>query len=499
MSLTASDIDSGSSDNCDDFMITIDKTEFTVTDLGENTVTLTVIDAVGNEASCTAIVTVIDNILPIAKCKSLTVQLDETGNVTIMAESVNDGSFDAGGIQSISIFPNTFDCTQIGTVTTELTVVDTSGNSSKCAVQLVIEEKVLPEILCEVGKDLISNDGNPVVVTIVSPNVSDNCDESPIVNGKRSDELDMEAPYPVGVTTIIWTAIDGSGNVVECSQAVSVTFSPRTGNEIITFSIENQIGNTSINLEEKEVCIVMPFESDLTNINPLIAVSLGAIISPESEDTQNFESAVEYTVTAENKEEEKWTIIVTIEVDNILPTIVCVEDIIVSNDKGLCGAVVNFFITSSDNSPGEIIEQIEGLESGAYFSTGETINTFVVTDTSGNKATCSFTIKVVDDENPIAKCKSITLQLDASGAAEITWMDVNDGSSDNCRIVDYMVIPSRFTTADIGDNLVVFTVTDSYGNSSNCEINVNVSVAKKEEIWLEAECGIVGGNWDFCK
>ncbi|MEE9362160.1 MAG: HYR domain-containing protein [Cellulophaga sp.] len=495
-SLTTSDIDAGSSDNCDGFTISLDKTEFTATDLGENTVTLTVIDTTGNVTSCTAIVTVIDNVLPVTKCKPITVQLDETGKVTIMAESVNDGSFDAVGIQSMSVFPNTFDCTQIGIVTTELTVVDTSGSSSKCIAQLVVEDKVLPEILCEPDKSLISGDGNPVVVTIVSPNVSDNCDESPIVNGKRSDELALEAPYPVGVTTIVWTAIDNSGNVAECIQTISVTFSPRTGNQIITFLIENQIGITSINLEEKEVRIVMPFESDLTNVSPLITVSLGAIISPSSEEIQDFTNPIEYTVTAENEEEEKWIILVTVEADIIQPTIVCVEDIIVSNDEGLCGAVVNFSITSSDNRPGEIIEQIEGLESGAYFSAGETINSFAVTDTSGNTATCSFTVKVVDDENPVAKCKSISLQLDASGTAAITWEDVNDGATDNCSIVDYVVTPSSFTIADIGDNLVTFTVTDSKGNSSSCEVNVNVSAVKLGEIWLEAECGIIGGNWN---
>ncbi|MEK6155255.1 ExeM/NucH family extracellular endonuclease [Flavobacteriaceae bacterium 3-367] len=56
--ITAADVDGGSSDNVGIASLTIDTDTFTIADLGENEVTLTVTDTSGNMATCVAIVTV---------------------------------------------------------------------------------------------------------------------------------------------------------------------------------------------------------------------------------------------------------------------------------------------------------------------------------------------------------------------------------------------------------------------------------------------------------
>ncbi len=56
--LTAEDIDNGSTDNCSIDTMFIDKDQFTCDDLGENQVTLTVIDARGNVSTCTSTVVI---------------------------------------------------------------------------------------------------------------------------------------------------------------------------------------------------------------------------------------------------------------------------------------------------------------------------------------------------------------------------------------------------------------------------------------------------------
>lgn len=58
-STTAEDVDNGSSDACGDVTLSIDQTEFNCTDLGANTITLTVTDDCGNTSTCTATVTVV--------------------------------------------------------------------------------------------------------------------------------------------------------------------------------------------------------------------------------------------------------------------------------------------------------------------------------------------------------------------------------------------------------------------------------------------------------
>ena len=56
--LSASDIDGGSSDNCGVENLSVDVSSFTCANLGPNLVTLTVTDASGNSSSCTATVTI---------------------------------------------------------------------------------------------------------------------------------------------------------------------------------------------------------------------------------------------------------------------------------------------------------------------------------------------------------------------------------------------------------------------------------------------------------
>ncbi|MBN2893764.1 MAG: gliding motility-associated C-terminal domain-containing protein, partial [Bacteroidales bacterium] len=58
--ITPEDIDNNSSDDCEIVSITLDITEFTTSDVGENVVTLTVVDNADNSVSKTAIVTVVD-------------------------------------------------------------------------------------------------------------------------------------------------------------------------------------------------------------------------------------------------------------------------------------------------------------------------------------------------------------------------------------------------------------------------------------------------------
>jgi HYR domain len=69
----------------------------------------------------------------------------------------------------------------------------------------------------------VGNDpgANYAVVVVSSPTATDNCGEVNI-NGTRSDGKPIDAPYPVGVTTITWTATDAAGNTQTATQTVTV-------------------------------------------------------------------------------------------------------------------------------------------------------------------------------------------------------------------------------------------------------------------------------------
>ena len=129
--LTAAQVDNGSSDNCSIATMTVSPNTFTCANVGPNTVTLTVTDASGNSSTpVTAVVTVRDQVAPNVVTQPVTVQLNSAGTASITAAQVNNGSTDACGIASLSVSPNTFTCANLGANTVTLTVTDVNGNIS---------------------------------------------------------------------------------------------------------------------------------------------------------------------------------------------------------------------------------------------------------------------------------------------------------------------------------------------------------------------------------
>ena len=74
----------GSSDASGIQFLSLDVSDFTCSDVGPNPVILTVTDNNNNVSTCTATVTVEDNVAPTAVCQDITVQLDASGNGSIV-------------------------------------------------------------------------------------------------------------------------------------------------------------------------------------------------------------------------------------------------------------------------------------------------------------------------------------------------------------------------------------------------------------------------------
>ncbi|MEL6812553.1 MAG: HYR domain-containing protein, partial [Bacteroidota bacterium] len=161
--------------------------------------------------------------------------------------------------------------------------------------------------------------------------------------------------------------------------------------------------------------------------------------------------------------------------DDTAPTIACPSDLIVSNDLGLCSAVVTFAdALALDNCGVATVVQTGGLPSGSDFPVGVSTIEFTATDINGNTAVCSFTITVEDNEAPVAVCQDITIQLDEMGMATITAADVSGVSTDNCGVATSSIDINTFDCSHVGANNVTLTVTDVNGNSSTCVAAVTV-------------------------
>jgi len=166
-SITTSQINNGSTDNCSIASYSLDKTSFNCSNIGANTVTLTVTDVNGNSATATAIVTVQDNIKPTAIAKNVTLTLSG-GTASVTAAQVNNGSYDNCSIASMTVSPNSFTCSNIGNNTVTLTVTDVNGNVSTTTSTVSIVGAI-PTASIAQGVEPGFTQGGAVVLTASSP------------------------------------------------------------------------------------------------------------------------------------------------------------------------------------------------------------------------------------------------------------------------------------------------------------------------------------------
>ncbi|WP_421947777.1 HYR domain-containing protein [Phaeodactylibacter xiamenensis] len=220
-SITAQDIDSGSSDACGIQSLSLSQTDFGCAQVGANTVTLTVTDVNGIVNTCTATATVEDNVAPTALCQNLTVQLDADGNGSITAQDVDSGSCDACGIQSLSLSQTDFDCSEVGANNVTLTVTDNNGNPSTCAATVTVEDNITPTAVCLNTTVEIQSDGmyDLQQSDVYDPaNSNDNCSLSSVSFLPATFTCD-DADQAFNITV---TVKDPSGNTNNCTATVSV-------------------------------------------------------------------------------------------------------------------------------------------------------------------------------------------------------------------------------------------------------------------------------------
>src|SRR5204862_5187545 len=115
---------------------------FTCANVCAITVVLTVLENNGNFSSCPTRRSADLHIAPIALCQSITVQLDATGNASITAAQIDNGSSDACGIASLSLDQTSFSCAHVDANTVVLTALDNNGNSSTCSSTVTVEDHI---------------------------------------------------------------------------------------------------------------------------------------------------------------------------------------------------------------------------------------------------------------------------------------------------------------------------------------------------------------------
>ena len=202
----------------------------------------TVSDANGNTTVKYCYVEVNDVTDPVAMCKD-TVQLilDENGRAILYQSDVNDGgdnesipdwarfyndleggSYDACGIESMTLSENVFECDAIGMNTVTLTVFDPHGNTDACTSVIEVIDDVAP-VFTDVADVEIELEPGVCSTAIEYPTIDadDACKDD--LTYTLIEGLGVDGDFPLGVTTETWVVEDMGGNTDTLTFTVTVT------------------------------------------------------------------------------------------------------------------------------------------------------------------------------------------------------------------------------------------------------------------------------------
>ena len=413
--------------------------------------TLTVTDASGCGPVVGAPISVVtgDFNTPDANCKDTTVYLDNSGFVAITPDFVNDGSTDNCTLNSLSVFPNTFNCSTVDTNVVVLTVTDLNGNNSTCSANVIVLDTIAPYFIT-ISPDITQNAVTSLcgkVVTFPTPTFSDNC----TVTIAKTDATGLVSGdiFPVGQTVIEYTLTDASGNITVDSFVITIldTQSPIITNCPSNITVSSSSTNCGAN-----VSWVSPTASDNCPGVVLTSTHSPGSFFPIGTTT--------VTYTAVDASNDTVTCSFTVSVnDNSAPVVPTLATL-----TGQC-SVTATAPTTTDNCAGTIT----GTTTSPLTYSAEGTYTIVWTfnDGNGNTSTANQTVIVDDVTAPVVPTlATLTGQCSVTAIAPTT--------TDNCAgtITGTTTSPLTYTTQ--GTFTIVWTFNDGNGNTSTANQTVIV-------------------------
>ena len=224
--------------------------------------------------------------------------------------------------------------------------------------------------------------------TLGTASASDNC---PGVTVSRAG-VPAGNNFPVGNTTITYTATDASGNTATATQKVTVvdnTVPVVTAPGPVT--LYTGAGATSCGVTVSNLDATFSTGSATDNCPGVGAVSRSGV--PSGNNFPVGTTTLTYSATDAHGNTGSATQVVTV-VDNTPPVISCPSNIVL---EPTCpsGAVATYTApVGTDNCPGVNTTRTAGPASGSVFPIGTTTVTHTATDAGGNSTSCSFTVTV---------------------------------------------------------------------------------------------------------
>ncbi|MBL0047143.1 MAG: HYR domain-containing protein [Bacteroidetes bacterium] len=368
----------------------------------------------------------------------------------------------------------------VGTSQVRYTITDASGGSAACNFNITITDNTAPTFsFCPADMTVNASPGLcSTIVTWPNPVAVDNC---PGVVVTQASGLPSGSSFPVGIYSIKYVATDAAGNSTTCIFTITVL-------DIESPVISNCPNNITIPSDPGFCTAVATWTSpnasdncggvSISQVDGLASGSAFPVgttsISYKAIDAAGLSTLCTFTVTVE---------------DNTSPAFLnCPTNVSVNNDPGQCNAVVAWVApTINDNCSGATMSQISGPPSGSVFPVGVTPISYFALDASGNSATCSFNVTVVDSEQPQITCLgNVNVPNDVGVCTATVFGIAPQGASDNCpgstitftisgATTSTGINDASGTTFNQGTSLLTYSIKDAVGNITTCSFNVTVT------------------------
>jgi hypothetical protein len=323
---------------------------------------------------------------------------------------------------------------------------------------VAISDTVAPIALChDVLVALDENGIASVTPGLIDSGSSDNCSVANIKLNKTGFTCN-----DIGSNVVLLSVVDDSDNISTCQSIVTIqdTISPEVichdiiialdGNGISTITSEMvDAGNT-------DNCEVANIRLNKTNFS-CRDIGENMIVLSATDLSDNVSTCQS---------------IVTIE-DTIAPQVIC-NNIIVALDGNGIATITSEMIDARSTDNCEVANIGLNKTNFSCSDIGENMIVLSATDLSDNVSTCQSIVTIEDTISPEALCNDIIVALDGNGIATITSEMINAESSDNCEVPNLSLNKTNFSCSDIGENMIVLSVTDISDNISTCQSIVTI-------------------------
>ncbi|MCY1721142.1 HYR domain-containing protein [Prolixibacteraceae bacterium Z1-6] len=333
---------------------------------------------------------------------------------------------------------------------------------------VIVKDTEDPVITCPAAVNTYAGiDSCEAYVAFDTASATDNCLPFTITNNYTTGGSDASGIYPIGSTTVTYTATDSVGNFSTCTVDITVIDS-QAPEVTCPGDIEvaaNSSGGCDANISgivatATDNCSVAGITNSYNN-----GGSNAGGIYPLGTTSVTF-----YAYDAEgNVDSCSFNVTVT---DTVPPQINCPANVQVPNDPDECYAIVSLSEVTSVGDCSEVIITNDYNNGGANasdtFYLGTTTITFSVSDTAGNTGnTCSFDVTVYDSEAP----EPFTIAPIFSQCAVSPDPPI---AIDNCNDTIWGTTPVEFPYGVTGTSQITWTFIDSAGNYSTELQNVSI-------------------------